>query len=94
MLTLPLVVYCVYILGGLVTLDYETARQLIASPSTALPLAVLIVASMFHAALGIAVIIEDYVPLASGRNGLIICARIALGGLAFVSLIALALITF
>ena len=94
MLTLPLMVYCVYILAGLVALDYEAARQLIATPSTALPLAVLIVAGMFHAALGIAVIIEDYVPLVSGRNGLIICTRVALGGLALVSLIALALITF
>ena len=41
MLTLPLMVYCVYLLGGLVSLDYEAARQLIAAPSTALPLAVL-----------------------------------------------------
>ena len=94
MLTLPLMVYCVYLLGGLVSLDYEAARQLIAAPSTALPLAVLIAAGMFHAALGIAVIIEDYVPLARGRNGLIIGARIALGGIALVSLTALALITF
>ena len=93
-LTLPLMVYCVYLLSGLVLLDYEAARQLIAAPSTALPLAVLITAGMFHAALGIAVIIEDYVPLARGRNGLILCARIALGGIALVSLTALALITF
>jgi succinate dehydrogenase / fumarate reductase membrane anchor subunit len=94
MLTLPLMIYCVYLLGGLVSLDYEAARQLIAAPSTSLPLAVLIVAGMFHAALGIAVIIEDYVPLARGRNGLIIGARIALGGIALISLTALALITF
>jgi len=40
------------------------------------------------------VIIEDYVPLARGRNGLILCSRIALGGIALVSLTALALITF
>ena len=94
MLTLPLMVYCVYLLGGLVSLDYEAARQLIAAPSIALPLAVLITAGMFHAALGIEVIIEDYVPLARVRNGLILGTRIALGGLALVSLAALALITF
>jgi hypothetical protein len=40
------------------------------------------------------VIIEDYVPLASGRNGLIMFARVALGGIALVSLIALARISF
>ena len=94
MLTLPLMVYCVYLLGGLVSLDFEAARQLIAAPSTDLPLAVLVTAGIYHAAHGIAVIIEDYVPLARGRNGLILGARIALGGIALVSLTALALITF
>ncbi|MGB0197639.1 MAG: succinate dehydrogenase, hydrophobic membrane anchor protein [Candidatus Puniceispirillaceae bacterium] len=92
--TLPLMVYCVYLLGGLATLDYEAARQLVAAPTTSLPLAVLIGVGIYHAALGVQVIIEDYVPLASGRNGLIMVARVALGGIALVSLIALARITF
>ena len=92
--TLPLMVYCVYLLGGLATLDYEAARQLVATPTTSLPLAVLIGAGIYHAALGVQVIVEDYVPLASGRNGLIIVMRVALGGIALVSLIALARITF
>lgn len=92
--TLPLMVYCVYLLGGLATLDYEAARQLVAAPTTSLPLAVLIGVGIYHAALGVQVIIEDYVPLASGRNGLIMVARVALGGIALASLIALARITF
>ena len=92
--TLPLMVYCVYLLGGLATLDYEAARQLVAAPTTSLPLAVLIGVGIYHAALGVQVIIEDYVPLASGRNGLIMVARVALGGIALVSLIALARIIF
>ena len=92
--TLPLMVYCVYLLGGLATLDYEAARQLVATPATSLPLAVLIGAGIYHAALGVQVIVEDYVPLASGRNGLIMVLRVALGGIALVSLIALARITF
>ncbi len=91
--TLPLMVYCVYLLGGLATLDYEAARRLVATPTTSLPLAVLIGAGIYHAALGVQVIVEDYVPLASGRNGLIILVRVALGGIALVSLIALARIT-
>jgi succinate dehydrogenase / fumarate reductase membrane anchor subunit len=93
-MTLPLMVYCVYLLGGLATLDYQAARQLVAAPTTSLPLAVLISVGIYHAALGVQVIIEDYVPLASGRNGLIIFARVALGGIALVSLIALARISF
>jgi len=94
MVTLPLLVYCVYILAGGMTLDYDAARQLVAAPLVALPLAVLIAAGIYHAALGVQVIIEDYVPLARGRNGLIMLARLALGGIALVSLFALARITF
>jgi len=93
-MTLPLMVYCVYLLGALATLDYQAARQLVAAPTTSLPLAVLISVGIYHAALGVQVIIEDYVPLASGRNGLIMFARVALGGIALVSLIALARISF
>ena len=93
-LTLLLMVYCVYLLGGLATLDYEAARQLVAAPKTSLPLAVLIGVGIYHAALGMQVIVEDYVPLASGRNGLIMSTRVALGGIALASLIALARITF
>ena len=93
-MTLPLVVYCVYLLGGVATLDYDAARALIAAPTTSLPLAALICVGIYHAALGVQVIIEDYVSLESGRNKLIILAKIALGGIAFVSLIALARITF
>ena len=92
--TLPLMVYCVYLLGGLATLDYEAVRQFVATPTTSLPLAVLIGAGIYHAALGVQVIVEDYVPLASGRNGLIMFTRAALGGIALVSLVALARIAF
>ena len=59
---LPLMVYCVYLLGGLTTLDYEAAWQLVAAPTTSLPLALLIGVGIYHAALGVQVIIEDYVP--------------------------------
>ena len=92
--TLPLMVYCVYLMGGLATLDHEAARQLVAAPTTSLPLALLIGVGIYHAALGVQVIIEDYVPLASGRHWLIVFVRAALGGIALVSLIALARITF
>ena len=93
-MTLPLMIYCVYLLGGLATLNYEAARLLVAAPTASLPLAVLISVGIYHAALGVQVIIEDYVPLASGRNRLIMFTRVALGGVALVSLIALARITF
>ena len=92
--TLPLMVYCVYLVGGVTALDYDAARAFIAAPSVAAPLAILIALGIYHAALGVQVIIEDYVSLASGRNGLIIFARVALGGIAFLSLVALARITF
>ena len=93
-MTLSLMVYCVYLLGGLATLDYEAARLLVSAPTASLPLAVLISVGIYHAALGVQVIIEDYVPLARGRSGLIMFVRVALGGIALVSLMALARITF
>ena len=92
--TLPLMVYCVYVLGGLATLDYEAARQLVGAPTTSLPLSVLIGVGIYHATLGVQVIVEDYVPLESGRYKLIMFLKFVLGGIALVSLIALARITF
>ncbi len=93
-MTLPLMIYCVYLLGGLAKLNYEAAKLLVATPTASLPLAVLISVGIYHAALGVQGIVEDYVPLASGRNGLIMFVRGALGGIALVSLIALTRITF
>ena len=72
----------------------EAAKLLVATPTASLPLAVLISVGIYHAALGVQVIIEDYVPLVKGRNGLITFTRVALGGIALVSLVALARITF
>jgi succinate dehydrogenase / fumarate reductase membrane anchor subunit len=92
--TLPLMVYCVYLLGGVATLDYDEARAFIAAPLAAVPLAALIAVGIYHATLGVQVIIEDYVPLAKGRNGLIMVVRVASGVIALVSLVALARITF
>ena len=93
-MTLPLMIYCVYLLGGLAKLNYEAAKLLVAAPTASLPLAVLISVGIYHAALGVQVIIEDYVPLVKGRKGLIMFTRVALGGIALVSLVALARITF
>ena len=93
-MTLPLMIYCVYLLGGLAKLNYEAARLLVATPTASLPLAVLISVGIYHAALGVQVIIEDYVPLVKGRKGFIMFTRVALGGIALVSLVALARITF
>ncbi len=93
-MTLPLMIYCVYLLGGLATLNYESALLLIATPTASLPLAVLISVGIYHAALGVQVIIEDYVPMENGRHRFILMTKAALGGIALVSLAALARITF
>ena len=92
--TLLLMIYSVYLVGNLATLEYHEAVAFVGSPSVALPLAILIGVGSYHAALGVQVIIEDYISLARGRNGLIISAKLMLGGIALASLIALAIVSF
>jgi succinate dehydrogenase / fumarate reductase membrane anchor subunit len=91
---LPLMIYCVYLVAGIISLDYMDAHAFVGAPTVALPLAILLVSGIYHAVLGLQVVIEDYVALSSGRRGLIMSARFALGGTALVSLASLALITF
>lgn len=91
-LVLSLMIYCVYLLIGIIPLNYVAAHAFVAMPAVSLPLMILLIAGIYHAALGLQVVIEDYVPLSSGRRGLIISVRLVSGMAAFVSLLSVALI--
>ena len=87
-LTLILMVYFTYLLASLGPLNYLEARNFVATPHQGIALGLLVIVGFFHAALGVQMIIEDYIPLASGRLALVMMARGVFAIASLVSLIA------
>ena len=76
----PLALWFVAALVGLTGADHASARDWIAAPVSASLLVLLIVATFYHGALGLRVVIEDYVH----HEGAKLAALIAVGGLSLV----------
>jgi succinate dehydrogenase / fumarate reductase membrane anchor subunit len=93
MISLPLLIYCAYLVVGITSLEYVAARDFVGAPAVSVPISVLLIAGTYHSSLGVQVIIEDYVSIVSGRKGLIMFARIALWGTCLISLVSLIRIT-
>ena len=74
-ITLILMVYFTYLMASLGPLSYSEALSFVATPHQGIALGLLVIVGLFHAALGVQMIIEDYIPLASGRLALVIMAR-------------------
>ena len=74
-ITLILMVYFTYLMASLGPLNYMEAHSFVATPHRGIALGLLMIVGLFHAALGVQMIIEDYIPLASGRLALVIMAR-------------------
>ena len=72
----PLALWFVAALVGLTGADHAAARAWIASPVPAALLVLLVVVSFYHGALGLQVVIEDYVH----HEGAKLAALIAVGG--------------
>ena len=87
-LTLFLMVYFTYLMASLGPLNYLEARSFVATPHQGIAIGSLLIVGMFHAALGVQMIIEDYIPLASGRLALVMMARGVFAIASLVSLIA------
>ena len=87
-ITLILMVYFTYLRASLGPLNYSEARSFVATPHQGIALGLLVIVSLFHAALGVQMIIEDYIPLASGRLALVMMARGVFAIASLVSLIA------
>ena len=65
--TFGVMVYFAYMVARIGQMDYADASAFVAVPLHALGLVVLLVAGLFHAALGVQMIIEDYI---HGANNL------------------------
>ena len=90
--TLGFMLYFTYLVALIGPLDYNTAMDFVASPQHAVALAILVIAGLFHAALGVQMIIEDYIPLASGRLVLVTIARVVFAIAATASLVSVGMI--
>ena len=85
-------VYFTYLMISLGPLDYSEARNFVATPHQGIALGLLAVVGLFHAALGVQMIIEDYIPLASGRLVLVTIARGVFAIAAMASLVSVGMI--
>jgi succinate dehydrogenase / fumarate reductase membrane anchor subunit len=90
--TLGLMLYFTYLVASMGPLDYSAAMAFVARPQHAVALAILVIAGLFHAALGVQMIIEDYIPLASGRLALVTTARGVFAISAMASLVSVGMI--
>ena len=91
---LVLMAYFVFVVATIGTLNYEAARAFLATPYQALALALLVVIGVFHGTLGAHVVIEDYVPVKSGRHALILTVNILMAIIAGASLVAITSVAF
>ena len=91
-ITLILMVYFTYLMASLGPLNYPEARSFVATPHQGIALVLLVIVGLFHAALGVQMIIEDYIPLASGRLLLVMIARAVFIIASLVGLVAVGLI--
>ena len=90
--TFGLMLYFTYLVASMGPLDYSAAMAFVAAPQHAVALAILVIAGLFHAALGVQMIIEDYIPLASGRLALVTTARGVFAIAAMASLVSVGMI--
>ena len=91
-ITLILMAYFTYLMASLGPLNYPEARSFVATPHQGIALGLLVIVGLFHAALGVQMIIEDYIPLASGRLVLVMMVRAVFVIASVTSLVAVGLI--
>jgi succinate dehydrogenase / fumarate reductase membrane anchor subunit len=84
----PLVLWFVTALIGLVGADFDTVQEWVGRPLPAICLVLLLIATFYHASLGLQVVIEDYVHGELSRLGLVIVVRLACVALAVAGIVA------
>ncbi len=84
-----LMVWAIYSVVGLVGADYETFTLWLAVPVHAILLSLFIVSTFTHAALGLQIVIEDYVHCELSKVLSLIAVRLVLTGLAVAALFSI-----
>jgi succinate dehydrogenase / fumarate reductase, membrane anchor subunit len=84
----PLVLWFVIALIGLVGADFDAVQDWIGRPLPAICLVLLLMTTFYHASLGLQVVIEDYVDGDFARLGLVIIVRLACVALAVAGIVA------
>ncbi len=90
----PLTVYFLWLLLGLVGADQDQARDVLAKPRNASLLAAFVIALFWHAQLGLQVVIEDYIHVRWQEVSLQIFVRFATLFAALIALVAIGRIAF
>jgi len=84
----PLALWFVIAIIRLVGADVENVRDWVGSPLPAILLVLLLIATFYHAALGLQIVIEDYVHAELIKFGLLIVVRLACFALAVAGIFA------
>lgn len=84
----PLSLWFVASVIGLVGADIETVQNWVGLPLPAILLVLLLIATFYHASLGLQVVIEDYVHTELARLGLVVAARLLGFGFAVAGIFA------
>lgn len=84
----PLALWFVIAMLQLVGADFDTMQDWVGRPLPAILLVLLLIATFYHAALGLQVVIEDYVHGELARMGLVIFTRLACIALAVAGIVA------
>src|SRR5246500_2845720 len=78
----PLGLWFVIAIIRLVGADVESVRDWVGSPLPAILLVLLLIATFYHAALGLQVVVEDYVHTELAKLGLVVAVRLLSFGFA------------
>jgi len=84
----PLTLWFVIAIIRLAGADIETVRDWVGSPLPAILLVLLLLATFWHASLGLQVVIEDYVHTELAKLGLLVVVRLACFALAVAGIFA------
>ena len=84
----PLTLWFVAAIIRLAGADIETVRDWVASPLPAILLVLLVIATFWHASLGLQIVIEDYVHAELAKLGLLMVVRLGCFALAVAGVFA------